>query len=100
MPAVMSSDDVREAAAEAVAEHECRDDEADGEHDAEGGEGETNLVRPEVPDGEGEHVRVPICVSSRIQWVEPAHVVEHGIRGRVGELVGHPTVGEEHHAVE
>ena len=46
-----------------------------------------------------EHGRVPICVSSAIQWVEPAHVVEHGIRGRVGELVGDPTVGEEDDAV-
>ena len=54
-----------EAAAQAVAEHECRDDEADGEHHAEGGEGETYLVRQEVLEGESKHGRAPIRVMCR-----------------------------------
>ena len=81
----------------------ARDDEADGEHDAEGGEGEADLVRPEVLDGESEHGRISLSATwsggRGAQSAQPTHVVEHGVRGRVGELVGDATVGEEHDAV-
>ena len=56
---------VGEAAAQAVAEHEGRDDEADGEDHAEGGEGEANLVRQKVLDGESKHGRCPIVSVGR-----------------------------------
>ncbi len=64
--------DSGEAAAQAVAEHECRDDEADGEHHAEGGEGETYFVRQEVLDGESKHGQGPIGSS----WVVLVWVVQ------------------------
>ena len=53
-----------EAAAQSVAEHECRDDEADRQDHAEGGEGETYLVRQKVLDGQSKHGRAPIVSSS------------------------------------
>ena len=35
----------------------------------------------------------------RVQLLEPTHVVEHGIRGGIGQLVGDATIGEEDHTV-
>ena len=34
-----------------------------------------------------------------VQLLESTHVVEHGIGGRIGQLVGDATIGEEDHAV-